>query len=478
MSTQINVTVGDQRLLQANKARTAANQQNLDDRLLAKATEEKTAPLVEAQRTAEERPGAIPVRNIPRRPAAQRQTQETALLFYDSLRAKPVPDSEVTISRTTTFTIGISTWTPSVLDFVYSTTNYTRSFISNPPLKYRSLRSQPIVSTYGTLLENSDSNQVLGPQTSETLTTCTTDYNISQTFAWPKSYTTIQRIGKGGTGRQTFVNTFTNFFSSYYTSNLNFTTAVHSSTADYTFVSYALQYHVSNTKDYTSSVYSGPWNYATRNWLGSEIPNSVPPVSVQFVTTEPESIVTYRLGIYLTTNHKTKANTYRTVVLNTNTKSFPTLTASLGRLQPFQEAFTFTSLTEQEQKDFIANMDPADPRCAIYQQTSRLDYALDTVINGCMYNPQTGGAYATGFDSEGKKVIVTKGTLERNLDYYTALLERTKPAAEAIKNSVASQVPAQLPGEFSIYSQFTNTVGTDSLYGPGDLGRMFVAYGT
>lgn len=78
MSTQINVTVGDQRLLQANKARTAANQQNLDDRLLAKQTEEKAAPLVEAQRAAEETPGSIPVRRIPRRPAAQRKTD----LYY------------------------------------------------------------------------------------------------------------------------------------------------------------------------------------------------------------------------------------------------------------------------------------------------------------------------------------------------------------------------------------------------------------
>jgi len=78
MSTQINVTVGDQRLLQTNKTRAAANQQNLDDRL----TENKTAaalePELKKKRQEEEQPGAIPVRRIPRRPAAQRKTD----LYY------------------------------------------------------------------------------------------------------------------------------------------------------------------------------------------------------------------------------------------------------------------------------------------------------------------------------------------------------------------------------------------------------------
>jgi len=474
MSTQINVTVGDQRLLQTNKTRAAANQQNLDDRL----TENKTAaalePELKKKRQEEEQPGAIPVRRIPRRPAAQRRIQETALLFYDSLRLKLIADSEVTVSRTTTFTVGISTWTPSVLDFVYSTVNYTQNLINYPPLKYRSLHSQPVVSIYGTLLKNPDPNQVLSPQSSETLTSYTINYNISQSFAWPKSYTTVQRIGKGGTGRQTFVNTFTDFFSSYYTSTPHFDTAVQSSTLDYTFVSYAIQYHTSQVHNYAGPVYTGPWS----TWLGrGNVPNSVPPVSLQITSTAPESITTYRIGLYLTTDHKTNTTTYRTVTLKEDTVQTNFYTESFI-FQPLPLAQTFTPLTEQEQRDFIANMDPADPRRAIYAETSRLDYALDTVINGCMYNPKTGGAYATGFDSEGKKVIVAKGQLQQNLDYYTALLVKTKPAAAAIKNSVASQVPAQLPAEFSIYNQFTNTVGTDPLYGPGDLGRMFVAYGT
>jgi len=475
MSTQINVTVGDQRLLQTNKTRAAANQQNLDDRLTANQTTAALEPELEKKRQEEEQPGAIPVRRIPRRPAAQRRIQETALLFYDSLRPQPVPNSEVTVSRTTTFTVGIATWTPSVQNFVYSTVNYTANLINSPPLKYRSLHSQPVVSTYGILLENLDPNQVLGLQSSETLTPYTTYYDITNSgFAWPTSYTTVQQIGIGGKGRQTFVNTFTDFFSSYYTSTLHFDTAVQSSTLDYTFVSYAIQYKRLQVYKYVSPVFKG----SGLGWLGKGIvPNSVPPVSFQSTSIALESITTYKVGVYLKTDHKTKTTTYRTVILKEDTVQIP-IYEGVFIFQPPIITEIFTPLTEQEQKDFIANMDFADPRRAIYAETSRLDYALDTVINGCMYNPKTGGAYATGFDSEGKKVIVAKGQLQQNLDYYTALLVKTKPAAAAIKNSVASQVSAQLPAEFSIYNQFTNTVGTDPLYGPGDLGRMFVAYGT
>ena len=74
MSTQINLTIGDQRLLQANKTRTAANQQALDDRTATKQLEQKAT---EAAETAapQEQPGAVPDTRIGRRPAAQRRAE-------------------------------------------------------------------------------------------------------------------------------------------------------------------------------------------------------------------------------------------------------------------------------------------------------------------------------------------------------------------------------------------------------------------
>lgn len=72
MSTQINLTIGDQRLLQGNKTRAAANQQALDARTANKQLgQEATASAKTA--VPERPPGAVPETNIPRRPAAQRR---------------------------------------------------------------------------------------------------------------------------------------------------------------------------------------------------------------------------------------------------------------------------------------------------------------------------------------------------------------------------------------------------------------------
>lgn len=472
MSTQINVTIGDQRLLQANKARTAANQQNLDDRLLAKQTEEKAAPLVEAQRAAEERPGSIPVRRIPRRPAAQRQTQETALLFYDFLRFRTIEGSSQSYTSSGSITVNTSKWSSSLQNFVYATASYAFSY---PSLRYQNVQSQPVVYFYGPLKENVAEGNALEPVVSQTGDAYTLYFIVKNTFAWFRQRRSVLRIGAGTSAtNQTFVDSFASFPLNYYTSEAKFQTAVQSSTDKFTFVSYMVEYTRNTVSDLDRPAI--PYGYL----IPPLVPNYAQPVSATDTFTLTTTLTTYTVGVYITTNHTLGISTYRTVNLGQASTNIP-YPNSAGIFEPnlffYRTPYTQQQI-QQQQIDFIANMDSADPRRAIYEQTSRLDYALDTVINGCMYNPQTGGAYATGFDSEGKKVIVAKGTLERNLDYYTALLVRTKPAAAAIKNSVADQVPAQLPAEFSIYSQFTNTVGTDPLYGPGDLGRMFVAYGT
>lgn len=79
MSTQINITIGDQRLLQQNKTRAAANQQALDDRTATKNT--KAAATEQAFAQQEEPPGAVPENVIKRRPAAQRKKAADFVLY-------------------------------------------------------------------------------------------------------------------------------------------------------------------------------------------------------------------------------------------------------------------------------------------------------------------------------------------------------------------------------------------------------------
>lgn len=470
MSTQINVTVGDQRLLQTNKTRAAANQQNLDDRL----TENKTAaalePELKKKRQEEEQPGAIPVRRIPRRPAAQRRAQETALLFYDFLRFRTVEGSGQSFTSSGSITVNTSKWSSSLQNFVYATAAYTFSF---PSLHYENVQSQPTVYFYGPLKENTAEGNVLEPVGSQVGDAYTLYFNVRSIFLWYRQRRSVLRIGIGTYTNQTFVDSFASFPLNYYTSQVGFRTAVQSSTDKFTFVSYIVEYNRNTVSD--TDVDYIPFG----GFIGPAVPNYIDPVSATDTFTLTTTLTRYTVAVYISTNHTSGISTYRTINLGEVSVN-KTYTGAPDYFEPkvfYGTAYTQQQL-QQQQVDFIANMDLADPRRAIYAETSRLDYALDTVINGCMYNPRTGGAYATGFDSEGKKVIVAKGQLQQNLDYYTALLIKTKPAAAAIKNSVASQVPAQLPAEFSIYNQFTNTVGTDPLYGPGDLGRMFVAYGT
>jgi len=99
MSTQINLTIGDQRLLQDNKTRAAANQQALDDRTASKQLEQEATQA--AQTAAPERlPGAVPETNIPRRPAAQRRPADKEVAFTTYRYARFLATSTFTAGAT------------------------------------------------------------------------------------------------------------------------------------------------------------------------------------------------------------------------------------------------------------------------------------------------------------------------------------------------------------------------------------------
>ena len=74
MSTRIDLSFTDERLLRDSKRRTAANQQALDDRTQT-AKEQQAAEQAAEQATPEERPSGVPDIRLERRPSAQRRQQ-------------------------------------------------------------------------------------------------------------------------------------------------------------------------------------------------------------------------------------------------------------------------------------------------------------------------------------------------------------------------------------------------------------------
>ena len=78
MSTRIDLSFTDERLLRDSKRRTAANQQALDDRTQT-AKEQQAAEQAAEQATPEERPSGVPDIRLERRPSAQRRKKDFKL---------------------------------------------------------------------------------------------------------------------------------------------------------------------------------------------------------------------------------------------------------------------------------------------------------------------------------------------------------------------------------------------------------------
>jgi hypothetical protein len=78
MSTRIDLSFTDERLLRDSKRRTAANQQALDDRTQT-AKDQQAAEQAAEQATPEERPSGVPDIRLERRPSAQRRRQQLQL---------------------------------------------------------------------------------------------------------------------------------------------------------------------------------------------------------------------------------------------------------------------------------------------------------------------------------------------------------------------------------------------------------------
>jgi hypothetical protein len=95
MSTEINITIGDQRLLQESKTRAAANQQSLDFRLEEQQLAEQLTEAIDEATPEDPRSDAFSLQ-LDRRPAAQRRRKEDdkfQIARLGNLFPRPVPNS-------------------------------------------------------------------------------------------------------------------------------------------------------------------------------------------------------------------------------------------------------------------------------------------------------------------------------------------------------------------------------------------------
>ena len=94
MSTEINITIGDQRLLQESKTRAAANQQSLDSRLEEQQLAEQLTEAVDEATPEDPRSDAFSLQ-LDRRPAAQRRKTDDKyeIARLGNLFPRPVPNS-------------------------------------------------------------------------------------------------------------------------------------------------------------------------------------------------------------------------------------------------------------------------------------------------------------------------------------------------------------------------------------------------
>lgn len=439
MSTQINVTVGDQRLLQANKARTAANQQNLDDRLLAKQTEEKAAPLVEAQRAAEETPGSIPVRRIPRRPAAQR---DAATLKYGITLIK---DLRV-VSADPQTVIG-APWLRYIRaqSGVGIDTYYYAAQISVPEsvrnVSYNTQRIQPFVY----VSDSQSFNSTTPPVFNNTKQLDGINNTVCLTGYWwllkvrryiYEGYTAAS--GKGGqykwyeSSGPAWPITL-NPYGPHYLEK-----AVISSTSTFTFISYVVSYYICDM--YTVTGYFAP----APSGLGDG-----PGEDQRLVVGTNSRLIAQ--AFYAKINNSTQEAEYRNTTLLDTSPTFLYPRPDVP-LSPFFVNINYTNFVEAMFND--------DPRKQLYQATSRIDWALDPYISNSTYDPESGLCVVAAKDKNAEKIFVFSRTLDKNLPYAQVLIDIARPVAQFISTNTATAVANNTPQNFKLVTQFQNVYGS------------------
>jgi hypothetical protein len=400
MSTEINITIGDQRLLQESKTRAAANQQSLDSRLEKQQLAEQLNEAVDEATPEDPRSDAFSLQ-LDRRPAAQRRKDkdEYKIARFANLFGKQLANS-------------LQTFEPGV--WFYTTLgNRTDGVLNCPALPPPS----PITEPY--TLEKKYTERVERP-----ISTLNVHSDYSVQFAPTLSYAgtpytipvyTVSNV----TERLKYWITYTNLFL-IETENFCFPTGTVTTSAEFvksdgpTFPRTTLSskpvilfQRVSSTSSY---LYFSTL-IRTRTYVPVEAGfNSIgiidlPTESTQTVFISLKNSTQEEYGYYVRFNVKTLTVEAKIVLLRSSPSDlslFLEPDTPPGRRKKDDQGLVPTpSLNEFQvltatRREFVSNLYPGDPRLSLYGADLVTTQALDSDINYFSYEPSTGAAYFYG----------------------------------------------------------------------------------
>ena len=411
MSTKINVIVGDQRLLQDNKTRAAANQQALDSRTQQQQLEQQAANAVE-EASPEERPSDVPSPLLPRRPAAQRRRGDKYnLAILGNLRPSVVLNS-------------LEVFNPGSWPYTYQ-----RFYVGTPERISCPAEAPPSPNVDPYTLTNEVQERAVA-STAGITDNYHTDFTFQ--FAPTLSYLSVVQALPPYTQTQTaeqlsrWLLLIRNFITEFTTiCGFPFRSTTFSGFVDSVGFPFPRQnvysrfradlQRVTTTPDY---VYFSALLRTQRYDLAEQLGGSYSIIGfnasneTRTVTTRNFNAVEY--GYYVRFNPRTGIAESRLTPLETRF-----LTSSPSRFVGEPGLFIPAAL----QNLYVSNFYADDPRRILYQNATNLTAALDPDVSNFGYNPKTGAVYFYGTTVPGSST---------NTFIYSGKVTTNKPYAEVI----------------------------------------------
>lgn len=463
MSTQINVAVGDQRLLEQNKTRSAANREALNNRTATKALEQKATEAVK-KAAPDERPSGKPNTQIPRRPAANRKKEQPG--FISVTEFTPFADGDPVVVTQNNWNIktarrifnNSSFLCPRPLDpaLTYEVQDWTYTdqeipYVTRPRYRTDTFAIAPAAYTYDASKLNTDTTILKAKQLQRYTSQPTLTFWSPGLDGWPLVYAENIFYGRtscdygGSTGTTLKVTSASPPFPlSYAQSPLSikdiaYNTVYDSSvTGDFvTYISYTLMFYAYTFQQYTETVFGA--NYFVGYYDGPLGPSN-PQTRADLTRVRPKGGTLYTYGVYYTINSTTLAATLTVSQL----QATPDSTVYYNKPRP---------ATSPARETYIQNMPVNNPRRAIYTETTNASTALEPGLNGLMYNPKTGALFITAASSDNTHVFTYKKLLAPNLSYYAALHQTALPIANRIRSTAGADVQAAISSDYVLQSK-------------------------
>jgi hypothetical protein len=445
MSTRIDLSFTDERLLRDSKRRTAANQQALDDRTQT-AKEQQAAEQAAEQATPEERLSGVPDLRLERRPSAQRRKKGFELFAVDYVPELEPPDGLVSPGTRETDSINWTAYTTTLQPKQWNS-NYDISSLFWTPFFYSDTKNRtnlyskiyeqelcvkqiewtynyesPFLSPQGrirgltpTLPFNLEDTRVVVPDSSPALVSCTeTTIFVSNIVQISRPTDNIMRSARGDLSLYN-PTAFDFYNQNTYTNYLSWPTYLEYRT-DAPLVLGRRVYDKGGSKYdlYDKNVFNE--NRPPSQRLSTILRADVPYENVEYV------------GLYWKYNFKSKQGSFKAVSVHNTTLEYKytSPTSIPNQFISVTPDFNFDDFTKIPLRNFFSALDPTDPNYSLWQEGktgNTYPFNDNTYLfaftewkwpSNTVYNPKTGVVAA--IVNQSNPILYTK-QLSKNLSY-------------------------------------------------------------